>query len=103
MKWKLTILVAILEGNNRLGDIQRALNKMAPKVLSHELKELELHGFIVRTVVDSAPVIIKYELTDYSATLGPVIAALRDGGIQHRERIVSQMRRKGTGYLGHSE
>ena len=93
-KWKLPILIAILEGNSRFGDIQRAVNKIAPKVLSHELKELELHGFIVRTVFDSTPVVIKYELTDYSATLGPVIAALRDWGVQHRERIVSQMNKK---------
>lgn len=90
-KWKLPILVTMLEGNNRFGDIQRALNKIAPKVLSHELKELELHGFIIRTVLDSTPVVVKYELTDYSASLGPVIAALRDWGVQHRERIVSQM------------
>lgn len=82
------ILVAILEGNIRFGDIQRALNKIAPKVLSHELKELELHGFITRTVFDSISVVIKYKLTDYSDSLGPVIAALSDWGIKHRERII---------------
>lgn len=93
-KWKLPILVAMLEGNTRFGDIRRVLDKIAPKVLSHELKELELHGFITRTVIDSTPVVVNYELTDYSDSLEPVIAALRDWGVQHRERIVSQMNKE---------
>lgn len=93
-KWKLPILIAISEGNSRFGDIQRAVNKIAPKVLSHELKELELNGFIRRRVVDSTPVIIQYEPTDYSYSLGPVIKALRDWGVQHREKIRSQINEK---------
>lgn len=93
-KWKIPIIVAILEGNTRFGEIQRALNNIAPKVLSHELKELELNNFITRTVYDTMPVVIKYELTGYSDSLGAVVAALRDWGMMHRETIISQMNKK---------
>ena len=47
-KWKLPIIIAMVQGNRRFGDIRRAVDKIAAKVLSHELKELELNGFLVR-------------------------------------------------------
>ncbi len=93
-KWKIPIIVAILQGNNRFGQIQRALGTIAPKVLSHELKELEINGFVFRKVHDSAPVVIEYGLTGYSDSLGQVIYALRNWGLMHRETIISQMNKK---------
>ena len=60
------------------------------KVLSKELKELEMNEFVVRTVYATMPVTIEYELTEYSQSLNSVIEALRDWGVQHRERIIGQ-------------
>lgn len=92
-KWKLPVLIAIMEGNHRFGDIQKAIG-IAPKILSHELKELELNSLVTRSVIDSTHAIVKYELTDYSVSLAPVVKALSDWGKQHRERIVAQMNGK---------
>ena len=59
------------------------------KVLSKELKELEMNEFLVRKVYPPCP-LIEYQLTEYSQSLNSVIEALRHWGVQHRERIIGQ-------------
>ena len=50
-KWKLPIIVALTAGPLRFANLQKALVDITPKVLSKELKELELNEFVTRTVV----------------------------------------------------
>ena len=89
-KWKLPIIIALVEGPRRFRELQRLLEGVTPKVLSKELKELELNAFVVRTVYDTTPVTVEYRLTEYSLTLRPVLDALRGWGEQHREHIRAQ-------------
>jgi len=91
-KWKLPLIVSLINGPKRFNEIQRSLSEITPKVLSKELREMELNGFVERKVFDTFPVTVIYELTDYSDTLGPIIDALSIWGTQHRKRIV-EMRR----------
>jgi len=91
-KWKLPIIIALKEGPTRFKDLQRTVTGITPKLLSKELKELELNEFVVRTVYDSMPVTIEYTLTPYSKTLDPVVLALRDWGFQHRNYILGKCR-----------
>jgi DNA-binding HxlR family transcriptional regulator len=91
-KWKLPIIVALCQGNKRFNELQKTVKGIAAKVLSHELKELELNGFVLRKVYGSTPVMIEYELTDYSNTLGSVISSLAEWGAMHREKIRSGLR-----------
>ena len=93
-KWKLPIIIALSEGKTRFNDIQKNVQGIAPKVLSAELKTLELNGFVTREVYNEFPVLIEYKLTDYSNSLEPVITALRDWGLQHRDRIKAEYRSK---------
>lgn len=89
-KWKLPIIIALMEGPQRFSELQRSLEGITPKVLSKELKDLELNAFVVRTVYDTTPVIVEYTLTEYSRTLKPVLNSLRSWGEQHREHIKAQ-------------
>ena len=93
-KWKLPIIIALSEGKTRFNDIQKNVQGIAPKVLSAELKTLELNGFVTREVYNEFPVLIEYKLTDYSNSLEPVITALRDWGLQHRDRIKAEYRNR---------
>lgn len=87
-KWKLRILIALLEGSMRFNEIQRTVNGISPKVLSHELKELELNGFIKRNVFSTAtPVVVEYEATEYGLTLKKVLNALIEWGVAHKMKI----------------
>lgn len=86
-KWKLRIIVALTEGNRRFNELQRVVDGISAKVLSTELKELELNGFVKRNVFTGTPVVVEYVLTDYSQTLHGVLDALSQWGAMHREKI----------------
>lgn len=93
-KWKIPVIIALREGHKRFSDIQKQVKGIAAKVLSHELKELELNGFVERVVYNTTPVTIEYNITEYTDTLDDVILALRDWGLMHRNRIRAQMRER---------
>src|SRR5450432_3644779 len=83
-KWKLPIIVTLFGGPQRFRELQRSLETITPKVLSKELKQLELNEFITRTVYPTTPVTVEYQLTEYSRTLGDLLLVMRDWGEQHR-------------------
>jgi len=92
-KWKLPLIVALSDGPMRFKDIQRALGEITPKILSKELKELELNEFVERKVFATTPVTITYQLTPYSKSLENVLYELMKWGMQHRQRITESMRK----------
>ena len=94
-KWKLPLIVALTNGPMRFNDIQRALDGITPKILSKELRELEMNEFVERKVFPTTPVSVTYELTLYSRSLDKVLEHLKDWGIQHRQRIVASRRQNG--------
>ena len=89
-KWKLMIIIAMARGNNRFTEIQKQVKGISARVLSNELKELELNGFIVKKVSVGYPVLIEYQLLPYSHTLEEVVGAMTKWGMQHREKIKSE-------------
>ncbi|UAY52571.1 winged helix-turn-helix transcriptional regulator [Ferruginibacter albus] len=93
-KWKLPIIIALSEGPKRFKDLQRSLQTITPKILSKELKELELNEFITRTVYSTSPVTVEYELTKYSQSLNRIIGEMREWGLQHRKRIMNSSKKK---------
>ena len=93
-KWKLRIIVALMEGNKRFNELQRIVEGISAKVLSAELKELEMNGFVKRNVFTGTPVIVEYELSEYSETLQEVLDSLSNWGIMHRENVKKSMKRK---------
>ena len=93
-KWKLRIIVALKEGNHRFNEIQRTIEGISAKVLSAELKDLELNGFIERNVFTGTPVVVEYKITDYCETLNDVLHALSAWGAMHKETVKKSMRKK---------
>jgi DNA-binding HxlR family transcriptional regulator len=89
-KWKLMIIIAMARGNKRFTEIQRQVTGISARVLSSELKELEMNGFIIKKVENGYPVSIEYELLPYSHTLEEVVGAMTKWGMQHREKIKSE-------------
>lgn len=95
-KWKLRIIVGLKEGTKRFNELQRLIDGISAKVLSTELKELEMNGFIKRNVIIGKPVIVEYELTKYADTLSGVLDQLSKWGSMHRENVIKSMKRKKT-------
>jgi DNA-binding HxlR family transcriptional regulator len=88
-KWKLPIIIALTEGPMRFKDLERAVVGITPKMLSKELRELELNEFVLRTVHPTVPVAVEYSLTEYSESLREVVTALSEWGLKHRARMIS--------------
>ena len=90
-KWKLTIISALTDGNRRFNELQRLVTGISAKVLSNELKELELNGFVRRNVFTGTPVVVEYELTEYAETLNGVLQSLSEWGAMHKETVRRSM------------
>lgn len=86
-KWKLAIIISVGVGNERFTDIQDSIEGITPKVLAKELKDLEQHKLIKRIIIDDYPVKIIYRSEPYADTLTPIIYALKEWGINHKEMI----------------
>ncbi len=89
-KWKLSILIVMYNNNKRFKEIQNSIPKITNRVLSKELKDLEVNKLITRTVYDTTPVTIEYEVTEYCMTLKPIIQMMTDWGKNHRETIAGR-------------
>lgn len=92
-KWKLPIIVALTGEPRRFKDLQRSLQDITPKILSKELKELELNEFVTRTVYATSPVTVEYALTKYSQSLNKIIEEMREWGMMHRKRMMNNSRK----------
>jgi len=86
-KWRIPITIALMEGNRRFGEIMKEIPKITSKVLAQQLKEMELNGFVEKKIFKDSVIRTEYELTEYSWSVKPVILALRDFGISHREKL----------------
>lgn len=95
-KWKLRIIIALSDGSKRFNDLQRTVEGISARVLSNELKELEMNGFVKRNIYDTTPVAVEYERTPYSDSLHEVVKALSDWGKMHKENIRQQAKRSRT-------
>lgn len=89
-KWKLQIILSLTFGKKRFKQIQREIPGLTPKMLSKELKELEINELASRKVYDTSPVTVEYELTPYGKTLKPLIGELHKWGTKHRKKIIAR-------------
>jgi len=99
-KWKLALILSLVQSSKRFNEIQHAIPEISSKVLAKELKDLELNDFIKRNVYPTTPVSIIYEATAYSRTLKNVIGELSAWGEQHREKIKQSMRKPSVNNTG---
>lgn len=86
-KWKLVLISILRGGKLKFRELSREAG-ISPRVLSKELKDMEMHDLITRTVKETRPVTVEYELTPYSETLSDMIIAMHAWGKQHRERVI---------------
>ena len=86
-KWKLPLLIAMNAGNTRFRDLQRNVPNITTKVLSKELKDLEINKLVVRTVLNTSPLSIAYTVAPYCKSLKPLVDEMIKWGHNHRIEI----------------
>ena len=89
-RWKLPILVSLKFGNKRFKQISKEVNGISDKMLSKELKELEINQLITRTVQSTFPPTVEYAITEHGLSLDTVILSLKNWGIHHRKKIIGK-------------
>ncbi len=93
-RWKMQIIALLCNGEFRYSELEKGLPKISPRMLTKELKDLEINELVVRKVYDSLPVKVTYKLADYGYTLVPLIIELTNWGKAHREKIIKENKRK---------
>jgi DNA-binding HxlR family transcriptional regulator len=84
-KWKLPIISLLSQGTLRFTEIERALTGVSARMLIKELKELETHGLLTRTVFAVVPPRVEYCLTDAGRSLGPMLSVMHEWGLAHMQ------------------
>lgn len=86
-KWKSLLLAHLCYKPMRYSELLKDLNGIAGKVLSRELKDLEMNGLVIREVSDTQPLTVTYRLSQYGKSLKDLMDGLANWGLQHRERV----------------
>ncbi|MBB5624084.1 DNA-binding HxlR family transcriptional regulator [Pedobacter cryoconitis] len=94
-KWKLKIINALRTGgSSRFNQLQQTVTGISARILSKELKELELNGFVKRKVYTDTPVVVIYEITPYSDTLETLLNEMIKWGTTHKDKIRKEYKKE---------
>lgn len=89
-KWKLPIIISLSFGTKRFRQIAKEVEGITDKMLSKELKELEMNHIVKRQVYDAFPPVVEYTITEYGKSLDNVIAELVKWGLAHRKKVMGK-------------
>jgi DNA-binding HxlR family transcriptional regulator len=71
-KWKGEILWRLGQGTLRFGELRRSIPGITQHMLTTQLRDLEAHGLVKRTIYPEVPPRVEYELTPSARDLGTV-------------------------------
>jgi len=77
-KWKGTILWHLKEGPVRFNDLTRQLGGASKKMVAQRLKELEDFNLVKRAVLNTKPVAVSYELTEFGRSALGFLESLKE-------------------------
>lgn len=79
-KWKGMILYHLLDRTLRFNELKRRVGNVTQRMLTKQLRELELNGLIHRQVYAEVPPKVEYSLTKTGNSLKPILLSLRTWG-----------------------
>lgn len=77
-RWKLRVLWALSDGEQRYSNVKRTVTGITDVMLSQSLKELTADGLVNRCVSSEEPVRIIYSLTEKGQALIPALELIND-------------------------
>lgn len=87
-KWKLHIIACLCYQDMRYSELLKYIEGISGKMLSAELRDLEMNELIERQVLATSPVSVQYCITQYGKSLSEVTETIANWGINHRKRII---------------
>lgn len=91
-KWKFHILGTLMQGEKlRFMDLLREVDGIGTKMLSKELQDMEVNHLITRTVLNTRPVTVEYQITEFGKTLAPIIDEVAKWGVAYRNYVYTKV------------
>ncbi|KON83857.1 ArsR family transcriptional regulator [Rossellomorea marisflavi] len=97
-KWKVLILWNLNEGDKRFNELRRSIPDITQKMLTQQLRELEAHGLVSRTVFQEVPPRVEYATTDLGKKLQKTLFEMCRWGDDYAEEKGINMNRCWTTY-----
>lgn len=96
-KWKLLILYYLKDGaTRRNGELLRLIPNITQKMLTRQLRELELDEIVHREVYPVVPPKVEYSITERGKTLIPIIDAMVAWGLEQNPNPMENYSYKNT-------
>jgi len=90
-KWKIQLISTLhCGGALQFMEILRIIDGIGTKMLAKELHDLETNLLVKRSVMETRPVTVKYELTPHGQTLERIINEMRTWGRAHRKEVIGK-------------
>ncbi|WP_229600037.1 helix-turn-helix domain-containing protein [Runella sp. SP2] len=89
-KWKISIVTCLCFSPRRFSELLKLVDGISGKVLSRELKDLEMNKLISRTVKDTQPISVEYAITEYGNSFKELIQIMAEWGVKHRKEIIGK-------------
>jgi DNA-binding HxlR family transcriptional regulator len=77
-KWSVSVLMAVEEGTDRPGTLERAITGISTKILSERLRKLTAYGLLHKKKFNETPPRTVYSLTPKGRQLVHIIGQLRE-------------------------
>ena len=96
-RWGALLLVALMEGTQRFGELRRRVGGISEKMLAQTLVWLEQDGFVQRIAHPVVPPHVEYRLTPLGEEVARKVGALADwiegnmAGIEAAQRRVAAL------------
>jgi len=82
-KWKASILWHLAQATMRFSDLQRQFSDTTRKMLTQQLRELELDGLVHREVYPQVPPKVEYSLTEKGKSIYPILEQMCEWGREY--------------------
>jgi len=82
-KWKLLILWYLSYNDLRFSDIKKRLPNTTQKMLTQQLRSLEVDNLIFRKVYNIVPPKVEYGLTDSGKRIIPILEMMHSLGVEY--------------------
>ena len=86
-KWSLLILLKLIRGPRRFGELRREVSDISQRMLTQTLRDLQRDGVIARTVFATKPPTVEYALTPLGESFLDPMRSLVHWAEAHREEI----------------
>lgn len=82
-KYKALILWHLSAGPCRFSELRKQIPRATAKMLTQQLRELEMDQLIHREVFPVIPPRVEYSLTELGKSLLPILTSMRDWGVNY--------------------